>query len=102
MTVVPELPVSLMGLGKCEHCDGTVSLDLELQRKPGAESLSCPHCHRGISFAETFGFKPKPSSFKKVSWIGPDGNRTDVKPEDDFNLGPFRVLVGAKLVVSAS
>jgi hypothetical protein len=80
-------PVSLAGLGLCEHCGILVTSE----NMPG-DSMDavwkCPKCEKVLS-EKSFGFE----NGKRKFWVGADKKWTEQKPTEDFNLGTWLVLI---------
>lgn len=89
-----EKLVSLAGLGLCEHCGVLISIDGLPADSIDADWI-CACCGKVLSHL-SFGYESseeESSGFKKVKWVGPDGQWVLEEPVRDFNLGNWSVQV---------
>ncbi|MBU2037330.1 hypothetical protein KJ866_04005 [Patescibacteria group bacterium] len=86
--------VSLEGLGLCEHCGALLSID-DMPGDSIDADWACQSCEKILSHV-SFGFeldetKKENTDFKKIKWVGPDGQWVSEKPVKDFDLGDWSV-----------
>lgn len=84
--------IGLYGLAKCEHCGIFFNGALAVP-DCGDDPWKCPSCFKALS-DRSFGLRSfRGGSKKRVAWLGPGGEWTEVLPEKDFELGGFIVRV---------
>ena len=86
-----EKIVDVASLGICEHCGCLVCIQDFPMESMDAEWV-CPKCKKSIGH-ETFGFNVPDKGAKKVRWVGKDGKWQENRPNEDFTLGNWHVVV---------
>jgi hypothetical protein len=83
--------VLLAGLGRCEHC-GTVFSIENLPAEAMDAKWLCSNCEGELT-DKSFGYEEVDGDWKKVKWVGPQGEWVSEKPTEDFELGRFFVII---------
>lgn len=79
---------SLAVLGLCEHCGSLISME----NMPGdaiEAEWKCPKCCGTLS-GKSFGYNKKAT---KTRWVGLGGKWKRKKPEKDFDLGNWHIMI---------
>lgn len=88
---MPNIDVDIEVLGKCDDCGLLASTKDVLAEDMDVVERRCFVCN-AILTHESFGFA-NPEDRRKIRWISPDGNWTNVRPSENFDLGEIRVNV---------
>ncbi len=75
--------VDLETLGKCEHCQGLISIMEYAGGDVIGATWGCSHCKAEVTGA-SFGYN---STHVKVRWVGPGAVWQNKRPNEDFVLG---------------
>ena len=86
-----KLVVQLEGLGICEHCREVVSVE-DFPVEATDATWRCPTCKKVLTH-RSFGYQKVRGEFQKVRWVGRSGKWTAHRPERDFTLGNFDVVI---------
>lgn len=71
-------------IGLCETCKTVVNLFDYTDDETLNGKWMCQNGHETTHL--DFGYSDSGRDAKKARWVGPDGNWTDILPEDDFEL----------------
>lgn len=86
-----RITVLAHNLGLCECCGALLTLqDVPANALRG--KWKCPKCGKTLT-NKSFGNEQIGDEWAKIYWVGEDGKWTDKKPDNDFNLGDWRVIV---------
>lgn len=80
------------GLGMCEHCGTVFSIEGLPSDAMNAE-WKCRKCN-GVLTMKSLGYDDIGRKKGKRCFVGPDRKWKETKPENDFNLGSWRIAVG--------
>lgn len=81
------------GLGICEHCGILVSVrDWLIAVFKKDKWPVCPKCGKQLT-KESFGYEKIGKDFKKMKWVGPEKKWIDKRPEKDFEIDGWYVLI---------
>lgn len=86
-----ERNVQIEGLGLCEHCGVLLTIE-DLPADAMDADWVCPKC-KGLLTMRSFGYADEEGEEEQRRYVGPDGKWTDARPEKDFVLGNWKILV---------
>lgn len=83
--------LSINGLGLCEHCNVLLTIE-DLSGDAAGTTWHCPQCKGHLTHA-SFGYDRGGKGAQKIRWVGPDGTWVDQRPESEFTLGEWLILI---------
>ena len=88
--------VSLASLGLCEYCNTLLTME-DIPPEAMDAEWKCPQCE-GIITNKSFGYEEIEDNWQRTKWVDENGQWTETKPTNDFDLGDWHILV--KLIAS--